>query len=342
MLMSHTKFLARYIVSILSNQGSIGLKTDSKLIKGEQKSLANFKSKASSVFNQLDIPIVLLAATARDQYRKPRVGMWTELLEEFDLDTREGPDLGESFFVGDAGGRAARSGAKADHSCSDRNLAANVGIDFKTPEEFFLHEPPDSFTRDFEPLIYLNPADSTSPELVIEKKNVLDIILLCGSPGSGKSTFYRKHLQPLDYQRVNQDTLKTRDKCLTAARNLLVEGTSVAVDNTNADQAVRAVWIQLAQRFNVPIRCMHFTASTKLCEHNDTIRAIAGGPFNPEQRNLLPHSAFSSFASRYKQPKVEEGFQDVVPVEFQVGLKVTASNARYGPNTGYRTLQARF
>lgn len=90
-------------------------------------------------------------------------------------------------------------------------------------------------------------------------------------------------------------------------------------DNTNADQAVRAVWIQLAQRFNVPIRCVHFTASTKLCEHNDTIRAIAGGPFNPEQRNLLPHSAFSSFGSRYKQPKLEEGFQDVVPVDFQVG-----------------------
>lgn len=96
------------------------MKTDSKLIKSDQKSLANFKSKANAVFNQHDIPIVLLAATARDKYRKPRVGMWTELLEEFDLDSREGPDIGGSFFVGDAGGRAARSGAKADHSCSDR------------------------------------------------------------------------------------------------------------------------------------------------------------------------------------------------------------------------------
>ncbi|KAL8650510.1 MAG: hypothetical protein Q9210_003785 [Variospora velana] len=322
--MPSTKCSGRYIVSILSNQGSIGLKTDSKLIKSDQKSLANFKSKANSVFNQLDIPIVLLAATARDQYRKPRIGMWTELLEEFDLDTREGPDLGGSFFVGDAGGRAARSGAKADHSCSDRNFAANVGIDFKTPEEFFLHEPPHSFTRDFEPAIYLNPADSTSlnaSPFVIEKKNVLDIILFCGSPGSGKSTFYRKHLQPLDYQRVNQDTLKTRDKCLTAATNFLAERTSVAVgelaDNTNADPDVRAVWVQLARRFKVPIRCVHFTASTKLCEHNDTVRAIAGGQFNPEKRTILPHSAFSSFASRYKQPKMEEGFQDIVPVDFQ-------------------------
>ncbi|KAL8912783.1 MAG: hypothetical protein Q9172_007437 [Xanthocarpia lactea] len=109
-----------YSISILSNQGSIGLKNDPKSIKSDQKTLANFKSKANAVFNQLDIPIILLAASARDQYRKPRTGMWTELLEELDLDDSRGPDLAASFFVGDAGGRPATSGAKGDHSCCDR------------------------------------------------------------------------------------------------------------------------------------------------------------------------------------------------------------------------------
>lgn len=114
--------VTRYLVSILSNQGSIGLKNDPKSIKSDQKLLSNFKSKANSVFDHLDIPIILLAASARDQYRKPRTGMWTELLEEHDLDDGEGPDLAASFFVGDAGGRAARGGVKADHSCSDRSV----------------------------------------------------------------------------------------------------------------------------------------------------------------------------------------------------------------------------
>ncbi|KAI4257989.1 MAG: hypothetical protein L6R42_005354 [Xanthoria sp. 1 TBL-2021] len=283
-----------YSISILSNQGSIGLKNDPKSIKGDPKSLSNFKSKVSAVFNQLDIPIILLAASARDRYRKPRTGMWNELLEELDLDDSEGADLGASFFVGDAGGRAARSGAKADHSCSDRNLAANVGIEFKTPEEFFLHEAVLPFTRDFEPRNYLNPSLTTSLDaspLVIEKRNPLDVVMFCGSPASGKSTFYRKHLQPLGYERVNQDTLKTRDKCVKVASELLLEGTSVAVDNTNADRQTRM--------------------------HNDAVRAIAGNRFNPEKRAMLPHTAFSSFASRFKQPQVDEGFQDVVPVEFQ-------------------------
>lgn len=91
-------------------------------------------------------------------------------------------------------------------------------------------------------------------------------------------------------------------------------------DNTNADPETRAVWVQLAQKFNVPIRCVHFTAPTKLCEHNDTVRALSDGELNPERRTILPHSAFAGFAARYKQPKVKEGFQDIITIEFQVML----------------------
>ena len=89
-------------------------------------------------------------------------------------------------------------------------------------------------------------------------------------------------------------------------------------DNTNADVDTRAIWIQLAKKFGIPARCVYFTASTKLCEHNDTVRALALGTFNPEKRSILPHSAFSSFASRFKEPSMKEGFQDITNIEFQV------------------------
>ena len=92
----------------------------------------------------------------------------------------------------------------------------------------------------------------------------------------------------------------------------------MTIDNTNADPETRAVWVQLAHKFGIPIRCVHFTASTKLCEHNDTVRALSTGHFNPEKRTILPHSAFASFAARFKEPKLNEGFQDIVTAEFQV------------------------
>ena len=137
--------------------------------------------------------------------------MWDELLEDMDLDVNEGPDLEASFFVGDAGGRPATSQVKADHSCSDRNFAANVGIDFKTPEEYFLNEEPRDYIRTFDPRTYLQEvADSAeSVSVPFTRANPLDLIILCGSPGAGKSTFYWTVLGPLGYERVNQDTLKT-------------------------------------------------------------------------------------------------------------------------------------
>jgi len=39
---------------------------------------------------------------------------------------------------------------------------------------------------------------------------------------------------------------------------------------------------------------------------------------NPEHRTLLPKMAFTGFASRYREPRLEEGFEDMTEVEFKV------------------------
>lgn len=39
---------------------------------------------------------------------------------------------------------------------------------------------------------------------------------------------------------------------------------------------------------------------------------------NPEKRQMLPKIAFTGFASRYREPRVEEGFQDITKVDFEV------------------------
>jgi bifunctional polynucleotide phosphatase/kinase len=41
------------------------------------------------------------------------------------------------------------------------------------------------------------------------KNSPQELVIFCGSPGAGKSTFFWDVLQPLGYERVNQDILKT-------------------------------------------------------------------------------------------------------------------------------------
>lgn len=224
-----------YRIVIFTNQAGLTLHPDPNS-KGPKKGLANrveqFKQKCSTVFAHLNVPLTIYAATAHDTFRKPRTGMWDALCADDGLlgegdDAR--PDLEHSFLVGDAGGRVATPGkggtalaTAKDFSCSDRNFAHNVGIRYSTPEEFFLGEAPREFRREFDLSLYAvgtgaasadggsetardNPVNTWPP---FAKANDTDVVLFCGPPAAGKSTFYWKQLSPLGYERVNQDILK--------------------------------------------------------------------------------------------------------------------------------------
>ncbi|BCR83768.1 putative DNA 3'-phosphatase Tpp1 [Aspergillus chevalieri] len=205
-----------YQVVVVSNQKQISLKKGA----AESKSYNNFKEKVTAVMNDLDVPLSVYAATESDEYRKPRLGMWREFLDDYDLDV-SGVDLNSSFFVGDAAGRP------GDHSQVDRGFAVNIGVDFKTPEEFFLNQPPEAFEKPFDPASYLHTGEQDPP--LFTRQHPLELVIFCGSPGAGKSTFYWNNLEPLGYERVNQDILKTRPKCLKVAREHLSDRKSVAV-----------------------------------------------------------------------------------------------------------------
>ncbi len=72
----------------------------------------------------------------------------------------------------------------------------------------------------------------------------LEVVILCGFPGCGKTSFYRRALQPLGHAHVNRDTLKTPAKCLAVARDALAAGRSVVVDNTNPSIEARAAYVR--------------------------------------------------------------------------------------------------
>lgn len=202
---------------------------------------------------------------------------------------------------------------------TDRHWALNVGINFWTPEEFFLGETGREKIHPWSPSQFLaEPDNLTSLTIPFATKEEQEIVVFVGSPGAGKSTFFRKYLEPKGYGRVNQDLLKTRGKCISRAREMLEGGMSVAIgptifrlpqqfsladilraDNTNADVKTRAIWIELANKSNIKARCVYFTTPADICQHNDAVRAFAGievrGPTVPMYRGSCrfrpPHFA---------------------------------------------------
>ncbi|RKF53945.1 Bifunctional polynucleotide phosphatase/kinase [Erysiphe neolycopersici] len=95
-------------------------------------------------------------------------------------------------------------------------------------------------------------------------------------------------------------------------------------DNTNADIEVRSKWVELSNKHNVPIRCVHLITPTEICIHNDIVRALNDN-MNPEKRTILPGIAFNGYKKKFQPPKLDEGFQDIIEVPF----KFHGSTAEY-------------
>ncbi|CAO3667039.1 unnamed protein product [Umbelopsis ramanniana] len=327
-----------YAIAILSNQN--GLNSPSKVgafkrklanilsqVRGVQYDLL-YQHKTSSMhcwarwhklayitpLDQLSISVRLIAAMKKDINRKPATGMWELLQKSFDGKI----DLGESFYIGDAAGRADgwKPKAKKDHSCGDRKFADNIGIRFQTPEEYFFNEPPIKFSwGGFDPKKtgseggLFSPADTP----LVPEDGHQEVILFVGYPASGKSTFAHKHLVPKGYVYINQDTLKTRDKCVAACRAALEEGKSAVIDNTNAEKFTREYYIKAAKASNAKIRCFWFTASRELAEHNNSYRAYNAGEGG---RELLSRMVFQMFSSKFQEPTASEGYEEIKKINF--------------------------
>ncbi|KAJ3565098.1 hypothetical protein NP233_g7866 [Leucocoprinus birnbaumii] len=281
--------------------------------------LKQWKEKVAAMALELkDVPFWIFAANARDEYRKPMLGMWWEVEKIFKTQSVQ-IDLKASFFVGDAAGRQYKN-QKSDFSSTDRKLALNIGIRFMTPEEYFLNLP--AHTNYILPGFHVSSLPDLTPTSspIIPHPRNKEIVLFCGLPALGKSSFYSKHFLPANYTHINQDTLKTRDKCVKAAREALRRNESCVIDNTNRDAKTRKFYVDLAKEEKVPIRCFVFTGSIDLAWHNNLYRAFHRPSRETEgeiRRVLVPYGAFSGFQDQYEEPTKEEGFAEIRRVNWK-------------------------
>jgi bifunctional polynucleotide phosphatase/kinase len=234
--------------------------------------------------------------------------------------------------VGDAAGRPEQklpTKRRKDHSSADRLMALNVEIPFFTPEQHFLsHKDSEWVKPEF------NPKDVDFGGPIADKKvtsDTCEVVIMVGFPGSGKSHFAKQYLEKAGYKLINRDTVRERlseknsefkyvlflqlgswQKCVSVLEKTLSDTKQKCViDNTNPDAESRKRFIDVAKKFKVPFRCFVMNVPYKQCRHNNAFREL----IDPEHAQIN-EMVFNMYKSKYQEPVMAEGFQDIVKVNF--------------------------
>jgi bifunctional polynucleotide phosphatase/kinase len=100
--------------------------------------VSDLETKFGLIQGHLKIPMIFFAALRSDQFRKPAVGGWEYIKNQLFSGCKI--NIAESFYCGDAAGRPKTATRPKDFSDTDIKFAHNIGLSFKTPEEFFLDQ----------------------------------------------------------------------------------------------------------------------------------------------------------------------------------------------------------
>lgn len=277
-----------YLLVIISNQ---------KGISNGKVSVETFKKKLSNVVNFFDQDFVILCSLEDDLFRKPRTGLWDKFVKG---------DIKTSFYCGDAAGNP------NDFSDTDLKFALNLGLEFRYVTEFITDKKVKcipNYPIDFKTI-------NNGTNYVFTELDCQEVIINVGLPGSGKSTFTENYIVPKNYIYVNQDTLKTKAKCIKLVESSIKNGKSVVIDNVNINKEQRKVFIDIAKKYNLKIRCLHFTTSKDLCVHNAYFRNyITNG-----DRKIIPNIVFNILNKKFEEPEISEGFYKIEKIDFCLNL----------------------
>ncbi|CAE8615748.1 unnamed protein product, partial [Polarella glacialis] len=111
-----------YKLVMFTNQGNI-----KSALEGKRSQA--FKAYVDAFLQATGLPFLVLAATQRDRFRKPDVGMWEYVEQKANAGLPV--NRSESFYVGDA------AGGEGEHSADDVDFARAVGVKFHHARDFF-------------------------------------------------------------------------------------------------------------------------------------------------------------------------------------------------------------
>lgn len=174
------------------------------------------------------------------------------------------------------------------------------------------------------------PAPELQPSQRQQKKPKGAVVLAIGLPGSGKSSWFKRHnIIPLSSDLVrgllfddpteqrHQDLVFSSLRTLIRAR-MLAQRPWNYIDATNLSPKERHSWIKMAHDFQYEAQAVFFDVPTEVCMERNRRR----------ERNV-PDDVMLRMAAKLRPPKFEEGFTKITVVR----VKKSATEAASEPET---------
>lgn len=303
------------------------------------------------------IPISVFIALKDDYFRKPHTGMFELFLNLNKLKIENFEEIFYCGDAAGRKGDFACSDYAFAHNLSlkynkynKENKENKKIIEFYTPEQIFIgnrenrqnkkeifecKENPVEFVKEYYEELKKNPK-----KFEIEYPKPIDnssqeIVVMCGLPGSGKSSIAKLiYEKSNNYVIVSKDIYKTRS--MSFVKEALKKGLSVVIDDTNVDIKSREVYIKLIDEINnkklsnktnnsksttvttntpfITIKCIHVNTSIDMCKHLNDMRVEIG----KEKVSKVPDIAYNVLLKKYTEPKIEEGFDTIYTIPFQL------------------------
>ena len=127
------------------------------------------------------------------------------------------------------------------------------------------------------------------------------IAIMMGLQGSGKSTFYSRHLAD-EFVRVNLDTLKTRHQEKLLIEECMQNERNFAIDNTNPTRLDRERYIKPAREAGYRVIGYFLESKIKDCMQRNALR---------EGKARVPEKAIAATSNKLEIPSYEEGFDEL-------------------------------
>ncbi len=132
----------------------------------------------------------------------------------------------------------------------------------------------------------------------------MELAILIGIQGAGKTTFYMRRMADT-HVRVNLDTLRTREKEARIFRECIANKQDLAVDNTNVLAYDRARYIPAAREAGYRVKGYYFAVPLEEAIARNSLR---------EGRARVPDAVIRQTREKLQLPDAGEGFDDLYQV----------------------------